>query len=268
MEHFEGISQTIHASNGYVSDLLEAWILICERTSRPPERDSILQFLKSRLALGDGGRSWRFYPLDNALNLESLRQFAEVLADCALLLSADTSELLQELRASNCLHPSRSNKDHRLRIVATNLNLFELVCEVFDHEGMPVRSFPALPLSSQDMTMVHYHVMSARLVDLRKRDLKEKLVAAFDKAIELQLSLESPVSRGVLYDLYSEQAGLLEKLGRPVAAADAYEKVAALEQDMQMRSAILDYVAELRSYRPASQIDKLIDEAEHDPDSC
>lgn len=243
-EEFKGITRSVHGSNGLVHDLLEAWIVIGKSLNSSNEATELISFLRNRLSLGDGGRAWNISPSNSELRrFEDWKILAQILAECAAELSFENSTVLSSLHRINCLSSDNKEREHRVFLIAWNLDFLDLINETLAVTGFVGVGQRSMHLSAKEIHEVQLNVLFAHKRDLKNRNANDRLLSILDETLQL-VETELPDKLRQNSDLLQEKGELLELCGRSSDALAAYRAAVEVEPDANLKQALIEFVEE------------------------
>ncbi len=244
MEMFKGISRAVSGSNGLIHDLIEAWIIIGESLKSSNEASEVIAFLRNRLSLGDGGRAWNVAPSNSEIRkFEDWKILAQILNECAAQLSFENSEALSRLNRTNCLSSSNQDREHRIFLIAWNLDFLDLINESLTATGFAIVEQQALHLTEKELHELQLNILLARKRDLKNRADNDRLMVAVNQILQL-LETELPEKCRQMSNLLQEKGELLELCGRASDALAAYRTALDVEPDPELKEALIELVEE------------------------
>lgn len=244
MEMFKGISRAVSGSNGLIHDLIEAWIPIGETLKSTNEATEVISFLRNRLSEGDGSRAWNVAPSNSEIRrFADWKILAQILNECAAQLSFENSAILSGLNRSNCLSSSNQDREHRIFLIAWNLDFLDLINESLKATGFSTIEQPELQLTTKELHEVQLNILLARKRDLKKRGDNDRLLEAVNQILQL-LETELPDKCRQMSDLLQEKGELLDSRGIPTDALAAYRQASEVEPDPELKEALLEFVEE------------------------
>jgi tetratricopeptide (TPR) repeat protein len=196
------------------------------------------------LSLGDGGRAWNVAPSNSEIRkFEDWKILAQILNECAAQLSFESSEILSRLNRTNCLSSSNEDREHRIFLIAWNLDFLDLINESLTATGFQNVEQQELRLTPKERHEVQLNILLARKRDLKNRGDNDRRMVAVEQIIQL-LKTELPEKCRQLSDLLQEQGELLESCGRSSDAMEAYLAAINIEPDPDLKEALVELVNE------------------------
>jgi hypothetical protein len=241
-EHFWGRRHTVHTSNRGCEEMFHAWIQVGENIGPTPQTEAVLEFLRSRLQLGDGVRSFSLDPPPPEL-AEPGR------LSCFATMVAGFADDLARGRPDPRIKVGW-NQELELIWLAQMLDLYDLI-----NEALPPGTEPLNPLTPalthRNQAQCEYYRLCNRLADHNRRiergqmprDPRAKLDLV-DRILRALAEQEPSLDRSRAAAHYLNIRGeLLLGLGDRASGIKTLREAADVEPDSEMRRELAELVA-------------------------